>query len=742
MKRQNLFFVSALFLMSALISIPCSAACLEIQTPKIEYLAGETFQAEITGIFMKPLSAENIAFFFGNKEYFPSFSLEQAASNKWILWTDLPSNYGTNALRITVLCSDNGLREVTKTVEFAIKKSIGSAYSKLIFQTDNKWNQLNSDEISLSLFALSYDDRLRENGKTALLAKKNPTQSCWPSACKVTSTALAMLALNKSGENVEGIQNWLIDAENSIEPGLWELILESDSSKTCALKINNNLETLALLQGTNSFSIASLFPDEEKINISLNCSLTSAKLSHTYLGKVHDFAFVLKENIFSYTLNNEKCWGQGYREECTPLSTAYAIWLLQNGNSLQKEIEWLSANAETTEEKAFAYLFTKDSELEQWLLNNQATEGFWSAKSLALSQTPDISATVAALRAISGTEMSKAKGDNWLRAQLAALNVKETALALQIFTPDKIEPIISFPGFVKGNSAQNITLLFSNKGHLPVNLSISFFDKTQIISIQPASFHEFILSLPEKETLTFAYIEMLSSTYLGMKKSYKIPALIFPSAVKEEQIEAIINETEAVSLIPADFLFSPPELNASLPKNQLIEINLTLRNLSPELKKISITISGLFDIIEKIEPSSFDLGPNETALIKVIFNTEKAFGVYSGVISAESEAITVDLPVYLSIEEAKTCSELGGQFCSAQQACSQALVQASDGDCCLGICEEIKPKIKLDKKFIGIAMIALAALLIAAFFFFRLRKKEKPALKVALEKVGRQELRT
>ena len=153
-----LLIATALFLsLPSIFSQQSATDCIDLQLSRQSYLAGEIFQIEISGNFLKPLTNEDIHFYYNNKEYTPALGFEQAASNKWILWMTAPKNYGSNVLQVNALCKQETLKEESKKVTFTIQRPLQDAYSWLKFEAESKINQLSTEELSLSLSALSFE---------------------------------------------------------------------------------------------------------------------------------------------------------------------------------------------------------------------------------------------------------------------------------------------------------------------------------------------------------------------------------------------------------------------------------------------------------------------------------------------------------------------------------------------------------------------------------------------------------
>ncbi len=722
--------------------------CIKIQLSRQSFLSGEVFQAEITGSLQKPLQAADIFFFYGNNEYSPAFGFEQAAADKWIVWMNTPRNYGANSMRVRALCQTEILLEEVKNAEFTIQKPIQDIYSNLLNRV-NEVAALKTEELSLSLIALSHQTSFANRARDELL-KRSSSQECWPAgACEVKTTSLALTAL-KNLTDTQKMQNWILDSQNNVNIGLWDLIAESNSAQSCSIIINGQAKAINLASGPNP-PISLELPDDPEVIISTNCSLSSSRVSHTYLGRVNSFQMLNNGSAFSLTLNNKKCWGKTYRSGCEATPTAYALVALSGLgiSDLQKEITWLSQNLETTEERAIYYSFTKDSATESWLVNNQAPQGYWSSGALAVSNVPSISATTQAVKALPESRIQKSLGESWLKSVLDMVDenkvsTEDLAFSLQFLGRDKIEPLIYSKGLIKTSGGKNFTINFQNNGVTPAELIASLSGKTFSVQVRELSSANMVLESPQTSSILFDYIEISYVTEFGNERGYKLPIILFPSSFEEGSFSGAINQTTTGgrSLLPSDLEFSQETLNLTLKKLPKNEITITLKNLASTPKSASISVSGLYELLEGIEPSSLELQPNEEREIRIIFNTERAFGAYTGSINAETAGSSTSLPVRIEIGEettTKTCSEINGRICGSRETCSEPTVSAADGNCCLAECRAIPGEGGINLKIVGWVLLAIAAILAGLAIYFKLKKKPQQPIRAALERAGKNQ---
>ncbi|MBU2523496.1 MAG: hypothetical protein KKE23_04390 [Nanoarchaeota archaeon] len=690
-----------------------SAQCLDVKIARGSYFSGETFQAEITGNLSKPLTEDNIHFYNNNKEYYPFFNLVQVSSNKWLVYFDVAKTYGENMFSVSTLCKEDILRPEKKETPFIIKKTYDAFYNLVISKVDRKWNSISVENNALAILALSYNQKFMNDGKTSLLSKSFQSK-CFPSTCNIKDTSLALMALDKANYSTEKIVNWLHDSENNVKIGLWDIIISSSSNQTCQMAIGSNSREINILSGINPFDLS--LPDDPNIPISLNCSVNSAKISHTLMGEINEFPLIAQNNTLSITLNNNKCWGTSYRSICDATSTAYAILALKTfGETLYSEINWLKQNAKTTEEKSISYSLG-DSELYDYLINNQAPEGYWSESSLAISPDPSVPATVSAMKYLKD-DVAKQKGEEWLfNTVQSSQDLKETLLALQIFSYDKIGPLLSFsPGFFKVSSETNQTITLSNKGIFPINATVSIGPLATMVSLNPLERKEVKISIPSTSSIEFTSMEIEYSNTYDLEKAYIIPIIIYPKFYSQSQIENISSGIVETSFIESKVSFMEQSLNKTLAPSSQYQFELNVRNSGTSVENVTITFSGLFEVLDKIIPSDFEIASNETKKIMVYFDTTRAFGEHNGIISLETKTSS-SIPVYIAISS------------SAQP--SNATIES--------------PKTTgtaFNMKYVGWGMVILAIVVVATFLYFKLKKKQKPELMIALEKLKKEQFK-
>lgn len=741
MKRY--FFI----LLAVMLLVLPSASAFEIKLDKQTFLQGETFLAEINAEFSEQLSVRNIFFYMNEKEIEPAFYLLQISKEKYFVWVDfsVQGNYSF-AVKDVLYKEDGVLKGSDKEAGFKVLASVNSLH--LLLQQDIKakpWSSMTVSENSLSLLALAYDNTLATQGKTALTSKKI-ADDCWnpsPSSslpCTVKDTSLAIMSLDNLNEETHN--EWLIDSQNNLDTGLWSLQVNSAVQQDCKLLINTASQTLNLSQGTNTIDI-NLKSKPETVSIKVNCSAESAKLIHTYLGMIKEFSLEVSSNEASISLSNMKCFGKEYRSECDTEATAYAALALNSiGADKAKAVEWLRKNAQNTAEKSIVLYLSSSGEIEEWLVNNQHSSGYFGSKSL-FESSQDFKSTVFAAMALNKEKRAEAaKSESWIKGNFAEANLEDKALALAfLFPASKIEPIISVnPAAIKANANTTVTIDMTNKAVLPVNITSEFlpFKTKQIISIKKSASAKALFEVPVKigrqeiANGTNGSIELSSKTGLASEIKSSIPAVIM---IKEEV------ENETIAIPENQFKFSASSVNATMLAGDETFIPVSLKDLSHYvIRSITITYSRDLKGILNITPEKIDfINPGEEAKINLTFKSNSIRNI-SGFIEAKSSSpvgISARLPVGIAFtgnasavsikinttyaEDIKKCSEMNGTSCEKNLACTKT-VKASDNErCCIGTCKRNVNTARI----VGIALISLAIIIIAGFLFIGLRKQKK-----------------
>ncbi len=175
--------------------------------------------------------------------------------------------------------------------------------------------------------------------------------------------------------------------------------------------------------------------------------------------------------------------------------------------------------------------------------------------------------------------------------------------------------------------------------------------------------------------------------------------------------------------------FNPLEANITLPTNYSTSRIFYLENDGEiDLENITFEISNELSDYVSILPSISSIDKNESSRIIINITSPSNSKNVSGSIKAKVENysvysyLTLNLafvPDYVPSQEENglvsilTCSQLEGLICGNEEVCSGKSEHASDGNCCLGICE--LPKKSTTSKWIGWTLLGIAVLFVLWF---------------------------
>lgn len=737
-----------LFVIAAVSCIPFSWA-MNIDIARSSYLPGETFQANITGEFVQPLTVNNIFFMMQGKEIGLAFYLLKISNAEYWVYVDLPQQTGNYTFAVkNVLYKENGtLTGTEKEKSFEIIQTTSSLYKDISDKTTGKLQSLSAADNSLLLISLKYDNNLVLQARDALLNKKISGE-CWnpssPSSppCTVKDTALALFALKKISYDADA--SWLIDAENNLDVGLWNLVINSQSEKQCDLYVNSEKDAVNLTSGENVINL-DLKSKPDDVNVIVNCSAMNAKIVHTYLGKINEFAMQKQGDSFIKTLNNKKCFGEFYRSDCNTESTAYALLALDALGADKSDVfEWLKKNAQTTKEKSIALYFGY-SDMKDWLVNNQHIDGYWAKKSLVESAQQDIEATVFAVWALRKAKENDAagKGEEWLKNNVYGNLSNEILSTAFVFLNDKIESILSVnPAAIKTKIGSNISILAKNKGIVDLSVSADFLPFNTKKDFSLKSGHEERIEFAVtaklgnkdiKENISGS-IEIVYNKFLAAR--YSIPVII----IADKNITA-----DFVVEVPKEhFRFLQQEINVTLMVNDKTLIPVTVKNLAQNaVKDISISYSRDIGYIVNITPLHIkEIDAGDEATINLVFQSQE-IDSYEGFIEASADGVSAILPLNITFtknesqvninetiitEKNKTCNDYNGSICEKEEQCKGTVITIFNERCCMGKCER-----KRDLRLLGVLMILLAVFIIVIFLVIKLKKPKKEMKNVVEE---------
>ena len=577
MKRLLYLFVFLLICVSA------SASDINILTYRNDYMPLETFQAEII-LDKEPLNELNNLNFelYKDESVGILLSLEKLSNKRYFVYFNLPNlekgEYKFKVKNVNIL-DNNILKRISEEKILNIKDT-NPGFEYLLNNQDEDGSFNDVTETSLSALALQNIDD--ENLAISYLLDNQDPTGCYPNEnCNVKDTSFALMALNKFDENYIKTKNWLRDASNNFEFGVWNLRLEGNA-------VCGNIQ----LNGVYDLNI-----EDNKINITCNGEVDFT-LTHNYLGNSYTI-YEHTGNSFNYIIDDSGCYGLGYKQKCDYLSTLYASWALKEINEDFPE-QYLIENRldNRTIDHALGYILYQGDYNKDWLLNNYL-DGYWSDTSAYLSQEPDYFVSALASYALRN-EFLFEDVKNYLEDKTED-NVLDSALILYLlFNDERRLPSLSInPGIVNKKNIFNFKI---KNNRNPLNIFIEAPNFTNLpLNIYLEDEVNYNINVEESFDLLINY-----ENY-----SYTIP-VISEDEELEEDLPLLPPPKDAIQFIEED-------VNISLDIDDKLSDKLSfINNWNFKLNDIKLNVTGRLKGILEIEQVYFEsIESNETLITNI-----------------------------------------------------------------------------------------------------------------------------
>src|SRR3989344_3184219 len=449
MKRLSYLFIFLIVCFSVY------AADINILTYRDDYNPLETFQAEVI-LDSEPASElTNLNFEFSKDSQIGILLfLEKISDKHYFVYFNIPDvNKGEYKFKVkNINVIENGILKRISAEKTVNVLEANSGFEYLLNHQNIDGSFGNVMETSLSSLALKNIDYEKAIlGVNYLLNNQDPT-GCYPkNNCNVRDTSFALLALSKFNQNYIKTKNWLKDAGNNFDLGLWNLKLEGNA-------VCGNIQ----LNGVYNLNI-----EDKETNITCN-NAVDFTLTHNYLGNTHTI-HQYSGNNFYYSIEDSGCYGSTYKSSCDYINSLYASWALDSINEDFPQ-QYLENNKldNRTIDHSIGYILNNDNEDKDWLLNNYLN-GYWSYSSASLSQTPDYFVSALSAYALRN-EFLFEEAKNYLesRTQTSILN---SGLILYLLFDDEMNlPSVSItPGI--SNKLRSFNLKIKNNKE-PLNIFI------------------------------------------------------------------------------------------------------------------------------------------------------------------------------------------------------------------------------------------------------------------------------
>jgi hypothetical protein len=272
---------------------------------------------------------------------------------------------------------------------------------------DNCAGAVATDQIAFSLLAMAYDSGIQEDCKSSLETRKKDkcfVKTSSSSTCDIKSTALAVLALDSIGKDVNESTTWLLNKRESKTGLSWFLEIDADNATTCKIKVDGKSETsftIAENKKITSGSSTCLSPAEENYFLGIANTCLNKNFTITCDKNFITTLLYKKPSSTSYYVSSEtkSSSASGETEEkvesycfkdSTTCSYEGTLWaalaLAKQGEDVASYIPYLSAMADEDAHQlyfpsAFLYLLTDYDDYYSEIMDKQINGNHWKISS-------------------------------------------------------------------------------------------------------------------------------------------------------------------------------------------------------------------------------------------------------------------------------------------------------------------------------------------------------------------------
>jgi len=267
-------------------------------------------------------------------------------------------------------------------------------------------------------------------------------------------TAMAVLALYKSGENVDAEIEWLeINQEQVLTSGDWliQFLVDNDEEVTCKIYYENQQERTFTINETKIVSPSDCNVGENWVNFeacikggsaeeyerfSVNCRDTSVETS--LLFKSGQDYYIVDQNE---PLEIENACFHGSSNSCRCTVTQYASWVLESVGKHPYTFPYLRSNCNSEViDNIFLYMLTGNNVYSSFLADEKSSgDGSWEGRE---------ETTALAILALEESNVEISDSIDWLKFQQKRSDgswdgdVKTTAMVLYALTDEVYTPVV------------------------------------------------------------------------------------------------------------------------------------------------------------------------------------------------------------------------------------------------------------------------------------------------------------
>ena len=269
----------------------------------------------------------------------------------------------------------------------------------------------------------------------AELKSGSSNNECWPSSgCRLKDTALAILALERVGENTEDAEDWLLSKKENPDDLIWYLEIDSNEETQCTINYGSTEKKITIKEdkkiSSSAGSCLSLAQGNYWLKIKDTCYETNFSVSCDenfvstllYTKKTGSTIYVSSETKSAPAEGTTKhqvnafCFSLG--GECNYEGSLWAtVALAKTGHDISQFLPYLIAMADETENKkyfpaAFLYMLTDYDEYFSEIIEEQKSSGYWQVSTDSNKKFYDTALAMLALYGLDAEQLEL--GKSWL----------------------------------------------------------------------------------------------------------------------------------------------------------------------------------------------------------------------------------------------------------------------------------------------------------------------------------------
>jgi hypothetical protein len=289
---------------------------------------------------------------------------------------------------------------------------------------DNCGDTKSTKTAAFSLLAAAYDSSLNSDCKSALMDNKK--DNCWAEtdsgSCTIKSTALAILALEYVGADVDDYVDWLLSKRSTNTDLIWYLQVDSNNRTQCDINGKTvTIEENKKISGTPPSGLTKAYGNywfrinDLSKNYTVSCDRDFiAALSYQKSGSnvYHITSGTKSASEFDSVIMGVDSYCFSTSSQCDYEGSLWATLALSKaGEDKSSYIPYLSAMADKTENRkfipaAFLYILTQSEDYYDELLDLQKTNYYWDE---SRNKFYDTALVLLALQGSNSNEVDSAK---------------------------------------------------------------------------------------------------------------------------------------------------------------------------------------------------------------------------------------------------------------------------------------------------------------------------------------------